>query len=531
MFLKRLKKVFSDVAQEEAWLFDNRLQGSSNFLQPQFHVFAEAFNMETVEDTILPDSSVSAPSLKHGLERIVRTEGIYPAHQFPEIVRKLPPILPEVHKRFTTYIRPSKDSELQKLTIKHNAKYFTGSSSLTDSLQQIYYALTNYKSPDITGLGEGFNHLTMNYMSSYRKPNTFFLRKHESGAYSVENDKGPVVHSAVEVLLMGGTILENLFTTDEEDFKKIIDMSVDLSSEYKEQILEASRSYRYRKIGKLVVRSQIDCQGIDSEGKSFVYEIKTRACAPIRYDLDNYKDYFDYQILRRRGVDQSYEREYFDLIRSILIKYFFQIKIGRMDGAAVAYHNTQETFGFEYISLKEIEKRLFGCSEISDQIMKICLCLFQDILDEVTQKFPNDDFLKIGLFANYLSNELMITIEDHKSEFEYPTKPEELKYIKSELDYYNRYFPGKTAYVMCRKIFPYINGILQKEPVFLEPGDDFSFRQIKYAKGVMKFQEYMYFLMHAYKMESFTIHNEFKGIWKKYNDFHVYRKPIYNSAH
>jgi len=31
-----------------------------------------------------------------------------------------------------------------------------------------------------------------------------------------------------------------------------------------------------------------------------------------------------------------------------------------MDGAFIAYHNTQEIFGFEYIKLKEMERRIFG---------------------------------------------------------------------------------------------------------------------------------------------------------------------------
>ncbi len=31
-----------------------------------------------------------------------------------------------------------------------------------------------------------------------------------------------------------------------------------------------------------------------------------------------------------------------------------------MDGAFIAYHNTREIFGFEYVKTKEIEKRVFG---------------------------------------------------------------------------------------------------------------------------------------------------------------------------
>lgn len=37
-----------------------------------------------------------------------------------------------------------------------------------------------------------------------------------------------------------------------------------------------------------------------------------------------------------------------------------QCKIGEMEGAFVAYHNTQRIFGFEYITLEEMEQRVFG---------------------------------------------------------------------------------------------------------------------------------------------------------------------------
>jgi hypothetical protein len=38
-----------------------------------------------------------------------------------------------------------------------------------------------------------------------------------------------------------------------------------------------------------MLRSQIDCMSYDKDGKPFVFEIKSRACAPIRYDVLNYK--------------------------------------------------------------------------------------------------------------------------------------------------------------------------------------------------------------------------------------------------
>ena len=37
-----------------------------------------------------------------------------------------------------------------------------------------------------------------------------------------------------------------------------------------------------------------------------------------------------------------------------------------MDGAFIAYHNTKETFGFEYVSTSEIDNRVFGSKVYSD---------------------------------------------------------------------------------------------------------------------------------------------------------------------
>ena len=97
-----------------------------------------------------------------------------------------------------------------------------------------------------------------------------------------------------------------------------------------------------------------------------MFEVKTRAVCVMRYEIESYIDFLDYEITKKRGNHSSFEREYYDLVRGGFLKYIMQCKIGRMDGAFVAYHNTQKIFGFEYIKLKEMEERVFGCQEFSD---------------------------------------------------------------------------------------------------------------------------------------------------------------------
>ena len=98
--------------------------------------------------------------------------------------------------------------------------------------------------------------------------------------------------------------------------------------------------YRYMKAGKVFLRSQIDTRGEDADGNPIVFELKTRAIAPMRYDITNYIDYLDYSIVKAKGMHSSFEREFYDLIRGGFLKYILQMKIGRMQGACIAYHNT-----------------------------------------------------------------------------------------------------------------------------------------------------------------------------------------------
>jgi len=55
------------------------------------------------------------------------------------------------------------------------------------------------------------------------------------------------------------------------------------------------------KAGKMLLRSQIDARGTDADGNPIVFELKTRATAPLRYDIVNYIDFLDYNIVKFKG--------------------------------------------------------------------------------------------------------------------------------------------------------------------------------------------------------------------------------------
>lgn len=60
-----------------------------------------------------------------------------------------------------------------------------------------------------------------------------------------------------------------------------------------------------------------------------------------------------------------------------------------MDGVMVAYHNTERIFGFQYISLAEMDERLFGPTPgLGDKVFNYCVSLLEDILEEACAFYP-----------------------------------------------------------------------------------------------------------------------------------------------
>ena len=76
----------------------------------------------------------------------------------------------------------------------------------------------------------------------------------------------------------------------------------------------------FQKSQKFVMRSQLDCHDKRLPG-SGVFDIKTRACITVRMDILNFEENAGYLITNQTGMFESFEREYYDLIRSGFLKY------------------------------------------------------------------------------------------------------------------------------------------------------------------------------------------------------------------
>jgi Mitochondrial protein Pet127 len=133
---------------------------------------------------------------------------------------------------------------------------------------------------------------------------------------------------------MQGTLLEKFLTHTPEEFLRLV-RSVDVPTVVAED--PRNEAYRYAKVGfrfilvlffrviffqsdKFVLRSQLDCFDSRLPGTG-VFDIKTRAVTSIRHDLLNFEESSGYQIRTVRGYVESFEKEYYDLIRSAFLKY------------------------------------------------------------------------------------------------------------------------------------------------------------------------------------------------------------------
>uniref|UniRef100_A0A0A9YBH5 Uncharacterized protein n=1 Tax=Lygus hesperus TaxID=30085 RepID=A0A0A9YBH5_LYGHE len=60
-------------------------------------------------------------------------------------------------------------------------------------------------------------------------------------------------------------------------------------------------THHYMSVGNILIRSQLDC--CDPKlGTKCVFDLKTRATVPIRYDVRNFDEYLDYHIISKKGM-------------------------------------------------------------------------------------------------------------------------------------------------------------------------------------------------------------------------------------
>ena len=87
------------------------------------------------------------------------------------------------------------------------------------------------------------------------------------------------------------------------------------------------------------------------------------------------------------GVEADVSRLY-DLSRAGMLKFSLQVRIGDMDGIFLAYHNTTRIYGFQYLPLEEIDRKLFGSTAMAESAFRICVALWESVVQRIVECFP-----------------------------------------------------------------------------------------------------------------------------------------------
>ena len=330
------------------------------------------------------------PTLSYNLDRVLFNPGVYQiqdprthVYNFDPYLTSIMPVEEFDFDALKEYITSSKDSTLQRISKEHGKKYCGSTSSMTSVLSHFHYLLSAWRKPNISSISRSLEPDSTNFTRLLRSPAAAYARLNDYGVYSFDADKE---YDKENVLSMLGKSMEKLLTLPKEDYERYRHTRSHLITEEERN---ADEAYHYTTLGDFMMRSQLDAYDSRLPGTG-VFDLKTRAVISIRMDVHDYRQFRGYEIKNRFGEYESFEREYFDLIRAAFLKYSLQVRMGRMDGIFLAYHNTQRIFGFQYVGLEEMDHALHGTTDrrLGDQEFKASVKLLNELLDRATQRFP-----------------------------------------------------------------------------------------------------------------------------------------------
>ncbi|OCK75469.1 Pet127-domain-containing protein [Lepidopterella palustris CBS 459.81] len=328
------------------------------------------------------------PKLSHGLDRVLFNPGVYHlqdprsrVYNFDPYLEKIMPAAEFNFDALGKYLTSSKDPSLINMAKVQGTKYTGSTSSMSGMLVHFHYLLSQWRPLNLGMLSKQFPEISRNFTKTQRCPNSIFLRW-QNGTYAIDADKE---FDSPNIMSWLGNSMEKLLTNPVHEFERY--RKTNPNGVLSES--DGDKSFHYTKIGKLLMRSQLDAHDPRLPGTG-VFDLKTRAVIPIRMDSSEYEQNLGYQIRFLHGEWESFEREYFDMMRATMLKYSLQVRIGRMDGIFVAYHNIERLFGFQYVSLPDMDLALHGQSDtcLGDQEFKLSAELLSEILDRATAKFP-----------------------------------------------------------------------------------------------------------------------------------------------
>ncbi|KAH7386863.1 mitochondrial protein Pet127-domain-containing protein [Phaeosphaeria sp. MPI-PUGE-AT-0046c] len=329
------------------------------------------------------------PMLSYGLDRVLFNPGVYRLqdprsriYNFDPYLEKIMPVKDFNFDALSEYKTSSKDETLLALTERLGIKFTGSTSSMSGILQHFHFLLSDFRSLNHTMLSRGFPSPSAKFSKITFGPDAIFLRYKKDGVYAMDADK---TYDSPNIMSWLGHSLEKLLTTNRDEFE----LFRRSSTEKPPVENDSSRCYHYSKQGNLLMRSQLDAQDPRLPGTG-IFDLKTRAVVSIRMDHKQYETGSGYQLRFDQGEWESYEREFYDMTRATMLKYSLQVRMGRMDGVFLAYHNIERIFGFQYLSRADLDRVLHGQenTELGDQEFKLSLALLDEILVKATAQFP-----------------------------------------------------------------------------------------------------------------------------------------------
>lgn len=351
--------------------------------------------------TPLDIAQPSVPGLQYGLDRVLFNSSVYQlqdphsrVYNFDPYLEKIMPVVEFDYNALKEYKTSSQDHYLSNLAKEHGKRYLGSTSSMTGTLGHFHYLISAFRKLNTSMMSRTFTEDSQRFTQINRAPNAIFLRRKGEGIYAIDADKE---HDGANVLMMLGKSMEKLLTVPREDYERY-------RKENSHQVTDEERNepeaFQYTTMGDFLMRSQLDAHDPRLPGTG-MFDLKTRAVISVRMDTDNFEPMTGYEIHTLQGRFHSYEREYYDMIRSTMLKYMLQVRMGRMDGIFLAYHNVERIFGFQYVPLHEMDRALHGQTDpcLGNQEFKASLEMLNKVLDKATAKFP-DSSLRLHFEAS-----------------------------------------------------------------------------------------------------------------------------------
>ncbi|KAK1074224.1 hypothetical protein LTR74_001148 [Friedmanniomyces endolithicus] len=332
------------------------------------------------------------PPLQYGLDRVLFNAGVYQmqdplsrTYNFDPYLQKIMPIADFDFNALKEYKTSSADTFLRTIANEHGKKYVGSTSSMTGTLAHFHYLLSNWRPINLDMLSRGFKEQVDTFTQINRGPNSIFLRyKADTGTYAIDVDKE---YDGANVLMMLGKSMEKLLTLPTEQYERYRRNNTTNPITATEK--EEPEAFEYTTMGDFLMRSQLDAHDARLPGTG-MFDLKTRAVLPIRMDTEGYEEMLGYEIFTLQGSWESFEREYYDMLRSTMLKYMLQARMGRMEGIFLAYHNVERVFGFQYMPMMEIDRAMHGQVDpcLGDQEFRLSLKVLNEALEMATAEFP-----------------------------------------------------------------------------------------------------------------------------------------------